>query len=132
MKRREQALLLLRKAAQDEALLDEVLASDQVSDEIIGFHCQQAAEKILKALLSDVGVRFRKTHEIGALMDLLAQAGHELPNQFENLDVLTPFGAIYRYEDYDTVVFLNRPAARESLRELRAWVETRLRERTGQ
>ena len=54
MKPREQALLLLRKAAQDEALLDEVLASDQVSDEIIGFHCQQAAEKILKALLSDV------------------------------------------------------------------------------
>jgi HEPN domain-containing protein len=67
MKRREQALLLLRKAAQDKALLDAVIASDQVSDEIIGFHCQQAAEKILKALLSDVGVRFRRTHEIGAL-----------------------------------------------------------------
>ena len=132
MKRREQALLLLRKAAQDEALLDEVLTSDQISDEIIGFHCQQAAEKILKALLSDVEVRFRKTHEIGALMALLAQAGHALPDQFENLDVLTPFGAIYRYEDYDAVVSLDRPAARESLRELRAWVETRLRERTGQ
>ena len=29
MKRREQALLLLSKAAQDEALLDEVLTSDQ-------------------------------------------------------------------------------------------------------
>ena len=46
MKLREQAPLLLRKAAQDEALLDQVLTSDQVSDEIIGFHCQQAAEKI--------------------------------------------------------------------------------------
>src|ERR1022692_2749603 len=88
MKQREQALLLLRKAAQDEALLDAVLTSDQVSDEVIGFHCQQAAEKILKALLSDLGVRFRKTHEIGALMALLAQAGHALPEQFENLDVL--------------------------------------------
>lgn len=65
-------------------------------------------------------------------MALLAQAGHALPDQFENLDVLTPFGAIYRYEDYDAVVSLDRPAARESLRELRAWVETRLRERTGQ
>ena len=86
MKPREQALLLLRKAAQDEALLDEVLASEQVSDEIIGFHCQQAAEKILKALLSDVGVRSRKTHEIGALKDLLAQAGHALPT---NLRALT-------------------------------------------
>ena len=132
MKRREQALLLLRKVAQDEALLDKVLTSDQVSDEITGFHCQQAVEKILKALLSDVGVRFRKTHEIGALMALLAQAGHGLPDRFENLDMLTPFGAIYRYEDYDADVSLDRHAARESLRELPAWVETRLRERAGQ
>ena len=31
MKRREQALLLLRKAAQDEALLDQVLTSGDVS-----------------------------------------------------------------------------------------------------
>jgi HEPN domain-containing protein len=123
---------LLRKAAQDEALLDEVLTSDKVSDEIIGFHCQQAAEKILKALLSDVGVHFRKTHEIGALMALLAQTGHALPDQFENLDVLTPFGAIYRYEGYEAAVSLNRDTARASVHELRAWVETKLRERTDE
>ena len=48
MKRREQALLFMRKAAQDEALLDAVLESDTVSDEVFGFHCQQAAEKMLK------------------------------------------------------------------------------------
>jgi HEPN domain-containing protein len=45
-------LLFLRKAAQDEALLDAVLESDKVGDEVIGFHCQQAAEKMLKALSS--------------------------------------------------------------------------------
>jgi HEPN domain-containing protein len=55
MKRREQAMLLLRKAAQDEALLDAVLESELVSDEVFGFHCQQAAEKLLKALLSELG-----------------------------------------------------------------------------
>ncbi|MGA3261395.1 MAG: HEPN domain-containing protein [Bryobacteraceae bacterium] len=130
MKRREQALLLLRKAAQDEALLDQVLTSDQVSDEIIGFHCQQAAEKILKALLSDLGVRIRKTHEIGALMLLVAEAGLPLPTQFEDLDALTPFGAIYRYEDYDAPVSLDRAAARRILRQLRLWVESKLEERT--
>lgn|SRR5579884_711358 len=43
MKRREQALLLLRKAVQDEALLDHVLTLLKVGDEIIGFHRQQAA-----------------------------------------------------------------------------------------
>ena len=132
MKRREQALLLLRKAAQDETLLDEVLDSDKVSDEVIGFHCQQGAEKVLKALLSDLGVRFRKTHELGALMDLLARAGEPLPSEFENLDALTPFGAVYRYDDYDAEAPLDRRQARALLRSLRAWVEDRLRVRPSE
>lgn len=129
MKQREQALLLLRKAAQDEALLDEVLTSDQVSDEIIGFHCQQAVEKLLKALLSDLGMRFRKTHEIGALMGLLAEAGEPLPDESRQLDTLTPFGSVYRHEDYDAPGTLDRPAAGRMVRELRVWVEARLRDR---
>jgi len=82
MKRREQALLLLGKASQDESL-DEVLDSDKVGDEVIGFHCQQAAEKMLKALLSDPGVVFRKTHELGALAEVLAISGEPLPGEFE-------------------------------------------------
>jgi len=45
MKPHELALLYLQKAAEDEALLDEVLTSPRVSDGAIGFHCQQAAEK---------------------------------------------------------------------------------------
>ena len=57
---------------------------------------------------------------------------YELPNQFENIDALTPFGAIYRYEDYDAAVPLDRHAARQSLRELRAWVEAQLLVRADQ
>lgn len=126
MKRREQALLLLGKAAQDEALLDEVLESTKVSDELIGFHCQQAAEKLLKALLSDFGVAFRKTHELGALMELLLQNGERVPGDLQGLDVLSPFGAVYRYEDYDADAPLDRRAVRAQIRSLRAWVEGRL------
>jgi hypothetical protein len=39
-------------------LLDAVIESDRVCDEVIGFHCQQAAEKMLKALLPDSGAAF--------------------------------------------------------------------------
>jgi len=46
MKRLEQARLLLHKAAQDEVLIDEVLESANVADEVIGFHCQQAVAVI--------------------------------------------------------------------------------------
>jgi HEPN domain-containing protein len=129
MKQREQAVLFLGKAAQDEALLDEVLASDKVSDEVLGFHCQQAAEKLLKALLSDLGVRFRKTHDIGALIALLSGTGYSLPEDISDLDGLTPFAAVYRYEDYDSGLALDRTRIRSTLRLLRAWVEERLRER---
>ena len=108
MKRREQALLFLRKAGQDESLLDAVLENGSVGDEVIGFHCQQAAEKMLKALLSDLGTMFHKTHELGALMDSLARSGAPLPDEFENLDRLTPFGTVYRYDDYDGTNPLNR------------------------
>lgn len=130
MKQREQALLLLKKAAQDEALLDEVLTSNRVSDELIGFHCQQAAEKMLKALLPDSGLRFRRTHELGALMAILGDAGHPLPGNLQDLDFLSPFGALYRYEDYDSGIALDRRHARQMLRSLRAWVESRLQQRT--
>jgi hypothetical protein len=92
MKQSEQATLLLRKAAQDEALLDEILTSETVSDEIIGFHCQQAAEKLLKALLSNLGIRFSKTHELGALALLLTDAGHPLPSELEGIDALSHLG----------------------------------------
>ena len=111
-------------------MLDAVIESDKVSDEVIGFHCQQAAEKMLKALLSDLGTTFHKTHELGALMDTLARSGASLPGEFENLDVLTPFGAVYRYDDYDGTESLNRRETRAMLRSLRSWVEDRLRSRS--
>ena len=131
MKRHEQASLFLRKAAQDEALLDAVLECDSVSDEVFGCHCQQAAEKILKALLSDSGVTFRKTHELGALMDTLASSGAPPPDGFENLDALTPFGAVYRYDDYDGAAALSRFETRALLRSLRTWAEERIRARSA-
>jgi len=63
-------------------------------------------------------------------MFLAGEAGHSLPTQFEDLDALTPFGAIYRYEDYEASVSLDRVAARRILLQLRVWVESKLQEHT--
>ena len=122
MKRHEQALLYLTKAAQDEALLDEVLASPRVADEVIGFHCQQAAEKILKAACSALGAPFRRTHDLRELMDTLADAGHPLPPDLADLDTLTPYATLLRYEGIPAKVSLDRERAREMVRRTRAWV----------
>ena len=63
-------------------------------------------------------------------MDTLAHSGAPLPGEFENLDVLTPFAAVYRYDDYDGTESLNRADTRALLKSLRAWVEDRLRIRS--
>ena len=68
MRQHEQALLFLKKAAEDEALLDAVLTVETVADATFGFHCQQASEKLLKALLSELCIRFQRTHDLQELM----------------------------------------------------------------
>jgi len=62
-------------------------------------------------------------------MDTLARSGAPLPGEFENLDVLTPFGSVYRYDDHDGADSLNRPETRAMVCSLRAWVEDRLHSR---
>jgi HEPN domain-containing protein len=126
MKQLEQAQLLLRKAAQDEAVVDAILSSETIADESVGFHCQQAAEKLLKSLLSARGARLQKTHDLGSLMDTLAELGDPLPADLDGLSALTPFGSVYRYEDFDSALGFDRVEARNLLRALRSWCEARL------
>jgi HEPN domain-containing protein len=85
---------------------------------------------MLKTLLSDLGAAFHKTHELGALMDALERSGPKLPGGFEDLDKLTPFGTLYRYDDYDGAEPLNRYETRATLRSLRAFVEEQMRNRS--
>jgi HEPN domain-containing protein len=128
MRQHEQALLYLNKAAEDEVLLDEVLASPRVSDTVIGFHCQQAAEKLLKALLSDLMVRFRRTHDLRELMDLLTDNGYAIPEALVDLDILTPYAVEFRYEflPQEQETSLDRQEARELVHRLRDWVESKI------
>ena len=123
MKQREQARLLLKKALQDEALLNETLSSPGISDEIFGFHCQQAAEKLLKAVLSAHGVEYARTHNLRFLMDLLADAGHPLPVDFADLDTLTPYGTLFRYEDLPEEIKIDRGTLLRLVKSLRSYVE---------
>jgi len=126
MKQHEQALLFIRKAAEDEALLAEVVSAARISNEIFGFHAQQAAEKLLKALLSEFGIPFPRTHNLRLLMDLLADAGHPLPSSLADLDLLTAYGTLFRYEDLPGETPIDREAALALVREVRSFVEKKI------
>jgi HEPN domain-containing protein len=62
--------------------------------EIVGFHCQQAAEKYLKALLTRRQIEFPKTHDIKTLLHL---AGAPVADSLSGANWLTPFGVEIRY-----------------------------------
>ncbi len=65
--------------------------------EIVGFHCQQAAEKYIKTLLTYYQVEFPKTHHIGRLRKLVDTINHEAAESMTGAEWLTPFGAEIRY-----------------------------------
>src|ERR1017187_5386212 len=69
-------------------------ADDPRIREIVAFHCQQAAEKYLKALLTRRQIEFPKTHDIKALLQL---AGDAVADSLGGAKWLTPFGVEIRY-----------------------------------
>lgn len=73
------------------------------------FHCQQAAEKYLKALLQEAGAVVPKTHDLDDLLDLLLP--HDAtPASFRRLlHSLTRYAVDYRY-----------PGIRATTRQMRA------------
>jgi HEPN domain-containing protein len=88
----------------DKAEEDLELARDTVSGPksfrfraSIGFHCQQAAEKYLKALLTHWQVEFPKTHDLEQLLKLAATAAPRLAISDTDAEWLTRFGVEPRY-----------------------------------
>ena len=92
------AEVLLSKAREDQHLACLVVNDESVSDEHLGFFCQQAIEKSIKSVLSRRGVRYRRTHDLAELMDLLKDSGVNHPPELEKSVALTPFAAEMRYD----------------------------------
>jgi HEPN domain-containing protein len=95
---RELAGLLLEKAAGDVATLKAVLSSEEVPDEAVGLHAQQAVEKALKAVLASRGVRYPFTHDIDRLVELTEAEAVVLPQNLREAGALTPWALAHRYE----------------------------------
>ena len=90
------------------------------------FHCQQAAEKYLKALLQELGLVVPRTHELNKLLNLLLPHDGTLALLRRGLRSLTRYAVDFRY-----------PGIRATTRRMRAalrhpeHVRTELRARLG-
>lgn len=64
------------------------------------YHCQQAAEKLVKSVLVRLAIDFPRTNDIGSLIGLIP-GGDPFVHRFAGLETLTPFASAFRYPTED-------------------------------
>lgn len=103
-----------------------MLQWERSPDAPFGFHAQQAAEKLLKALLVQLGFTLDRTHDVVRLPALLRDAGEMLPATPTPLSELNQFAVVYRYDSIPDLEIPDRPGAIETVRILREHVVARI------
>lgn len=93
----KQARLLLEMAGMDLRALKGMADPETFTEEIFGFHVQQAAEKALKAWIALHGQDVPRTHLLSTLLDQLGQNGEDVERLW-NLVEYQMFAVQYRYE----------------------------------
>jgi HEPN domain-containing protein len=61
------------------------------------YHCQQAAEKVLKAYLTAHGVVFSKIHLLSPILSLCADIDSSFVELSDSAELLTPLATEFRY-----------------------------------
>src|SRR5713101_5993604 len=61
------------------------------------YHCQQDADKAVKAFLVHHGKVYEKTHDIEVLVDLACEIDSSFNKLADAADVLTPYATRFRY-----------------------------------
>ena len=95
----DHALALLARARDDLYVVRRLGADPDAPGWVLGFHAQQGVEKALKAVLSDAGLAYPRTHNRVMLAELLRTGALPLPPDAEDFGSLVPFGVALRYED---------------------------------
>lgn len=85
------------KSCRDLAAVRLLLAAEPPALDIAVYHCQQAAEKAIKAWLVWKEVPFPKTHDLNRLLGLCAPLEPEFENLRPHAAFLNPFAAEFRY-----------------------------------
>ncbi len=86
----------VRKAEADFIIIQMSAGKPGLND-VVCFHCQQAAEKYLKALLQEFGVSIPRIHDLEELVARLLPHDSSLKKYQARLGSLTQYAVDYRY-----------------------------------
>jgi HEPN domain-containing protein len=118
-----QAAVLARKAEADAIAVRELVGNPEITDEIVGFHAQQAIERWLKAFMASRGMDEARIHDIGRLLQLLENDGAKLPGNAGRLDDLTIYAVPMRYDELLDAEPLDRASTVELIDEVDRWAK---------
>lgn len=121
--------MMLDSAARDASALEAMRDPTRVSEEVFGFHLQQAAEKAFKAWIAILGGLYELTHSLEALLRQLEDCGADEARlaRFRGLAEYTPYAVEFRYQGVDDWIDpIDRSAAIAIVGELLGHVEVEL------
>ena len=104
----------IRHAGDDVRIARGCLGLDPPAFGGAAYHCQQAAEKLLKGFLVEAGIDFRRTHDLDALAESVLSRFPAHRQLLTPLGAWTAWGVAYRYPGED------EPEPEPSVEELRA------------
>jgi HEPN domain-containing protein len=85
------ARFLSRKAENDAKAARLLASGEDIDDQSVGYHAQQAIEKWIKAVMASRHLREERTHDLGRLLEVLVAADVDAPPGADRLDFLSPF-----------------------------------------
>ena len=116
----------VRKAEEDyEAAITLVRKRKRPTPSAVCFHCQQCAEKYLKAFLVQRGVVFFKTHDLRELRRLVVTADPAFDLITDLLLHLNPYAVEFRYPGAEATVEEAREAV-TAMKTMRRFVRGKL------
>ena len=125
-KKLEYAKRWFDKAKSDLLDADNNLAADKVPYDTVCFHCQQAAEKLLKGFLVAHGCEYPITHNLFVILDNVVEYEPVAESLRETLALLNPYSVEIRYPgDELTLTNDNAAEARQAVQEVLEWVQSK-------
>ena len=121
-----EAVVLAHKAEDDAKAMQWLASESEISDEIVGFHAQQAVEKWLKAVLGSRGIQFEYTHDLHRLIAEVNAAVGEFPFDIAEVIALTEHAVPLRYDELLDTEPLDREATVALVDEVSEWAQAEL------
>ena len=119
----------LAKARNDLLNADNNLKSELIPFDTVCFHCQQAAEKMLKSYVVGNKQEHPITHDLLLILEKILPLNSEAENLRDSLAILMPYSVEIRYpDDWYMPTEDDAKEARDSADKVMKWLENALPE----